>query len=64
MGEIHGDGTFGPLATTMMACPPPIMEFEQQLLGLLGRANGFRVFGSDTYLVEDGLDLVKLTPNS
>jgi heat shock protein HslJ/uncharacterized membrane protein len=35
---LTGEGlTIGPLATTRMACPPPGMETEQQVLGLLGK---------------------------
>lgn len=62
MGAIDDDGTIGPLATTMMACPPPVMEFEQLLLGLLERVNGSRVSGSGIYLVDDDLDLVRMSP--
>jgi heat shock protein HslJ len=33
---LSGEGlAFGPLAGTFMACPPPVMETEQRVLGLL-----------------------------
>jgi heat shock protein HslJ len=38
--------TMGPFATTMMACPPPLMEQERRFLELLAKVTGFAV-GAD-----------------
>ena len=38
--------TMGPFATTMMACPEPLMEQEQKFLELLAKTTGFAV-GAD-----------------
>ena len=37
--------TVGPLATTMMACQPKLMEQEQKFLELLTQVQGFAIAG-------------------
>jgi heat shock protein HslJ len=48
------DGSFGPLATTMMAGPPDIMEQEAKFLALLDRCDGARAEGDLLQLSIDG----------
>lgn len=39
--RLTGEGlSFGPLATTRMACPPPQMQVEQRFLQLIGKVTG------------------------
>lgn len=48
MGDATIDGsnlTFGPLATTMMACPPELMELERVYLVLLDRVVSYELDG-------------------
>ena len=61
MGSINPDGTIGPLATTMMACPEPQMEFERVFHGLLSRVNDHRLTDAGLVLLEGELPLVELT---
>jgi heat shock protein HslJ len=54
-GQFTVDGariTIGPLATTRMACPGPVMEQEAQYLAALGRATTWRIDG-DTLELRD-----------
>jgi heat shock protein HslJ len=56
-----GDGlrlTFGPMASTMMACPPPVMAQEDRYLKLLGE--GERPFA----LRPDGTLVIGTPPDS
>jgi heat shock protein HslJ len=61
-GTIRPDGGFGPLATTMMMCPPPLMDYEYAFLDLLSRVDGVRSDDSAWVLVEGDTDLVRLAP--
>ncbi len=54
------DGSFGPLATTMMAGPPDIMEQEARFLALLDRCDGARVEGDLLQLSIDGEIVIHL----
>ena len=63
-GTINADGTLGPLATTMMACPEPLMEFERLFHGLLGRVDDHRPTDAGLVLLEGDLLLVELVASS
>lgn len=55
-GPFTTDGSrvsIGPLATTRMACPAPVMEQEGQYLGALGRATTWRIDGDALELRDD-----------
>lgn len=55
-GRFTVDGariTIGPLATTRMACPGPVMEQEAQYLAALGRATTWRIDGDTLELRDD-----------
>jgi len=45
--------TFGPLASTRMACPPDVMEQEQQFLTMLGNVRSAEV-SRPTLILKDG----------
>ncbi|MEQ9040069.1 MAG: META domain-containing protein [Silicimonas sp.] len=49
-----GDGTisFGPIASTMMACPPPLDQVERSLGTALGAAAGYAIEG-ETLVLKD-----------
>lgn len=52
--ELDGDQlSFGQLATTMMACPGDVMEFERAFLDALGEVAGWQVEGENLTLVDD-----------
>jgi putative lipoprotein len=45
--------TFGPLASTRMACPPEVMEREQEFLAMLGNVRYAEV-NHPTLILKDG----------
>lgn len=61
MGEIGDNGLPGPLATTMMAGPPELMEQETNLLAHLQAADSVEVDETGMTWSKDGLELVKLS---
>ena len=51
--ELDGDRlSFGQLATTMMACPGDVMEFEREFLDALGDTASWQVEGESLTLVD------------
>lgn len=53
--------TFGPLATTRMACEPPRMDQEMRFLGALAATRRFERRGDAlTFLGEDGAPVMQL----
>ena len=55
MGKFTRDGdklTFGPAASTMMACPPPLDDWERQLTGALAATTSWRVNGEALELLD------------
>jgi putative lipoprotein len=52
-----GELRFGPLATTLMACPEPVMHRETAFLATLARTTGFRLDEEGLALL-DGSDLL------
>ena len=56
----EGDLVFGPLATTMMAGPLPLMDQETAYLGLLARADSATVESGSLVLSAHGTALVVL----
>ncbi|QGM97605.1 META domain-containing protein [Methylocystis parvus] len=55
------DLTFGPMATTRMACPPPLDQVERAYLEALRNVRGYRLSGETLlFLGEDGEALVTL----
>lgn len=51
--ELDGDRlSFGQLATTMMACPGDVMEFEREFLDALGDVASWQVEGESLTLVD------------
>lgn len=62
-GQFEADGVsfrlVGPLATTMMLCPPPAMEVEQAMLAAFAAATGMRL-GNGTLELLSGDDQVVL----
>lgn len=63
-GPVRIDGVtiaFGPLASTRMACPPPLDAQEQRFFATLDRVRAFRRDGSVLVLKDDGdRELVRL----
>jgi heat shock protein HslJ len=63
---VDGDSlTFGPLATTMMACSEPegIMEVEAVVMGLLQSAAGYKIDGGQLHILNDkGYLVILLNP--
>ena len=57
------DGAFlaGDLASTMMACPSPLMELEHSLFGALREAREWRIEGSTLELRAEGAPLATFT---
>ncbi len=57
------DGHFatGPLAATRMAGPPEAMELDEQFLGLLDRANRYRVDGATLVFSDESGELLRFT---
>ncbi len=54
--EVDGDSlAFGPIATTMMACPPPADAVERAYVAALARVTGWRLDG-DQLVLELGED--------
>jgi heat shock protein HslJ len=52
---VDGDGlTFGPLASTQMACDQPLMDLESAYLAALGDVTGFSVTVGKTLLLTGG----------
>lgn len=53
----HGGATlsFGPMAATMMACPPPLDKLEQALGETLARVQSYKING-ETLVLYDGAD--------
>lgn len=58
----EGRLAFGLLATTLMACPEPVMAQEQIYLSLLGRVDGARRVDGSLHLVAGGSAVVSLEP--
>ncbi len=55
MGKFTRDGdklTFGPAASTMMACPPPLDDWERQLTEALAATTSWRVNGEVLELLD------------
>lgn len=55
MGKFTRDGdklTFGPAASTMMACPPPLDDWERQLTEALAATTSWRVNGEALELLD------------
>lgn len=46
--------TFGPIATTMMACQPPQMDLESAFLAALGEAASYAIEGDELILSDGG----------
>jgi heat shock protein HslJ len=63
--KIEGDkARFGPVATTRMACPPPLDAREAGFLAALEAARGFRLEGERLALLnEKGEEIVAFTRN-
>jgi putative lipoprotein len=57
------DGAFlaGDLASTMMACPPPLMDLEQSLFGALQAVREWRIEGTTLELRAEGAPLATFT---
>lgn len=54
-GTYDRDGetlTFGPAATTMMACPPPLDEAERALIAVMEATGGYALAGNTLSLVD------------
>lgn len=62
MGGPGEDKLFGPLAMTLMAGPPPLMEQEQRLMRLLERADSLVFRPGNLELIADGDVVVVLIP--
>jgi len=62
MGQLGDDRVFGPLATTMMAGPPAMMEQEQRFLRLLGDADSAEIGSDKLSLFADGRLILTLNP--
>ena len=60
MGSFADDGSFGPLATTMMAGPPDHMAQEHLFLTLMEKIDTCEVDSGELRLVSEGLVLVTL----
>lgn len=57
IGSYRAEGTaltLSPAGTTMMACPPALMEQEQGLLALLGKVSGYSFDTDGTLRLETG----------
>jgi len=50
--------TFGPLASTMMACEEPFMNLESAFHAALGQADGFSVAGDQLTITYPGGEMV------
>ena len=65
-GTYRTDGaslTIGPLGSTRMACPGPVMDRETQFFNALEAVAAWQSDGSDVLLLDgDGQPLVRLTP--
>lgn len=61
MGEIGPSGIPGPLATTMMAGPPELMDQETALLAHLQAADSIAVDEKGMTWSKDGLNLVEFS---
>jgi len=62
-GNVAVDGdaiSFGPLMSTQMACPQPVMDQEMQLFAALAASKSFQVSGS-TLTLRDGGDATQVT---
>ena len=58
-----GDGlALGPLASTRMACPPPLMALEAAFFAALEATTGYRLEAERLSLTGDGGTLVELVP--
>jgi heat shock protein HslJ len=54
------DLTFGPIASTMMACEPPQMELETAYLAALGQTASYAIDGEELALSDaDGHELLR-----
>lgn len=62
MGQFGDELLFGPLATTMMAGPPQLMEQEGRYLGLLSQAESMLVGPDELRLIANGDVIVVLKP--
>ena len=61
-GQVTIEGAkiaFGPLATTMMACPPAVMDQEQKYLAALQAAERYEVSGAGPWLYIHGAGSTK-----
>lgn len=58
---VEGKGiSFGPLGSTFMACPQPVMDQEHKFLDALGRAKTYRVEGGKLVLGDaDGKEILR-----
>lgn len=57
--DLGGEGlSIGPAATTMMACPPALMEQERRFLDALSRVSRFDIAPDGALLLMDGGNLV------
>ena len=56
------DDGFGPLATTMMAGPPPLMDLERAVLGALDRVGEMESVGNRLTMAGDGVTLDFVRP--
>lgn len=59
-GRLESGRITGPLATTMMAGPPELMEQEQILLEHLGAADAIEMVEKGMIVTQDGLNLIEL----
>jgi copper homeostasis protein (lipoprotein) len=64
--NVNGDKLdFGPIASTKMACPQPIMDTESAFLRQLSAVNSYKIDGGSLTLYSaDGTPLVTFVPNS
>ena len=62
MGGPGEDKLFGPLAMTLMAGPPQLMEQEQRFMRLMERADALRYRPGNLELVADGDVAIVLIP--
>jgi heat shock protein HslJ len=57
--------TFGPLASTMMACETPQMDLETAFLAALGSTASYAIEGDELILSDaDGVELARFQPGA
>lgn len=55
---VDGKITFGPMASTMMACPPPLDGMERSLAAALGATAAYEIEGETLVLKDAGGEIV------